>query len=236
MKLNRTLLSSALALALVAMSSVVAKADSVSYNSDSFLGISPFSTSLAVQKFNPSLGTLTGVSITVSAKAAGNIVVINYSNVLGSPTTEAFTNATASSLVTVSTSAGSSASASVNASTTGLSGNAAVGVNQYNGIQGVLTTSSAAVVGAGDFGLYTGPGGATIDVNVTSAPGVYSGSGNLVAFGGTTAVYTYATITYTYTPLAVPEPTSSAMFGIGIVLAVGLGWGRRRRELNKLAV
>jgi hypothetical protein len=237
MNLKRILLFTTVSIATVIGSSSGARATSVSYTSSTFSGITPYSQNLAVNQFDTSLGTLTGISITVSAQASADINVYNPGT-----TDLAFTNASSSSQVVVSTTVGSSASVAVQASTTDVSGTAtAGGISNFNGTPGAVVTSGTATVAAADFGLYEGTGSGTVDINVAAGAGTYSGTGTGLFFGGSTTVASYVTVTYEYTaantnPAAVPEPTSSAIFGIGIVLAVGLGWGRKRRELRKLAV
>lgn len=237
MQLKGIRLAFALTVASVLSAAASTQAASVSYNSATFSGMSPYTVPLAIQKFDTSLGTLTGVSITVSSKTTANIVVINYG-----ATNQVFTDATASIPVTVSTLVGSSTSSSLTATSTLASGIALAapgqpgGFNVFTGVAGSWVTSSpAAVIAPGDFANYSGVGFGTVNVSVSSGVGTFSGSGSSVAFGGSAVVDSYVTVTYEYTPVLVPEPTSSAMFGIGIVLAVGLGWGRRRRQLSNLA-
>lgn len=233
MTLKRTLLLTTLAIATVIGGSTGTQAASVTYTSSTFTGVTPYTENLAVTKFDTTLGTLTGISITVSSQASADIGVINNtSNDLQ------FTDAFASSKVTVSTTVGTTTSVEVAASTDSVSGTAtANSTTNVIGPLGPVVTSAAAIIAAADFGNYQGVGVGTVDLKVDAGVGNYGGSGPTgLFFGGSTTVASYVTITYEYTPAAVPEPTSSAMFGIGIVLAVGLGWGRRRREMRKLAV
>jgi len=235
MNLKRTLFLTALAIATLIGGSSGTQAASVTYTSSTFTGVTPYTQSLSVTKFDTSLGTLTGISITVSAQAEASIGVINTTQ-----SDLAFTDASSTSDVTVSTTVGSTASTNVSASTGLIAGIAlANSTTNVSGPQGALVTSGAATIAPADFGNYEGVGVGTVDLQVDAGTGHYSGTGvSGLFFGGSTTVASYVTITYEYTPAAaaVPEPTSSAMFGIGIVLAVGLGWGRKRREMRKLAV
>lgn len=234
MNLKRTLLLTALAIATVIGSSSGTQAASVTYQSTTFTGVTPYTQNLSVTKFDTSLGTLTGISITVSSQASAAIGVINTGG-----NDAAFTNASASSQVTVSTTVGTTTSVDVTASTGNVSGIAAANATtNISGPLGALVTSGAAIISAADFGNYEGSGSGTVDLKVDAGIGTYTGSGvSGLFFGGSTTVASYVSVTYEYTPAAaVPEPTSSAMFGIGVVLAVGLGWGRRRREMRKLTV
>jgi hypothetical protein len=234
MNLKRTLLLTALAIATVIGGASGTQAASVTYTSSTFTGVTPYTQNLSVTKFDTSLGTLTGISITVSSQASADIGVVNNTG-----TDLAFSNASASSQVTVSTTVGTATSVDVTASTANVSGTATANTTTtVAGPLGSLVTSGAAIIAAADFGNYEGSGSGTVDLKVDAGVGNYSGSGvSGLFFGGSTTVASFVTVTYDYTPVAaVPEPTSSAMFGIGIVLAVGLGWGRRRRELRKFAV
>lgn len=231
MNFKRTLLMTTMGITTVLGGSFSVQAASVSYTSSTYSGVTPYNTNLDVLKFDTSLGTLTGITITVSAEATASLDIFNNTN-----NAMSFTNASSSSDVTVSTTAGSATSVTVTAATTGVSDTAQPGMNSFPGPSSGVVNSAPAIISPADFSLYEGNGSNTIALNVDASAGHYSGTGaSGLFFGGSTTVASNVTITYEYRPVAVPEPTTGAMFGIGVVLAVGLGWGRRRRELKKLA-
>jgi hypothetical protein len=171
----------------------------------------PFAHTLAVQQFNPSLGTLTGVTLSVDATVTSVIEVVNISS---GPLT--FTNATASVPVMVTGPNGTTASTTAVA--TLASGTAQPGLNTYPGISG-SSTGLAPVVGS--FAPYIGAGTFNATIASTALGGTFSGTGGpgsagLLFFGGTAMAGGNIDVTYTYIP-TVPEPASMALLGIGMV-------------------
>jgi len=175
----------------------------------------PFSVdNLTLQQFNPSLGTLTGVTLSVDATVVGYIQVYNSGS-----QTYSFTNATASVPVTATGPGG--ATASTVATATLASGTAAPGFNaSYPGQTGSSTGTSPPVP-LSDFGLYTGTGTFTGTFGSNAMGGTFGGTGGMgsagkLFFGGTATVGGTIDVTYTYTVAAVPEPNSMALLGIGM--------------------
>jgi hypothetical protein len=192
------------------------QADSVTYISTVVPDQSiPFSVPLTLPLFNPSLGTLTGVTLSVDATITADIQVVNINT---SPM--AFTNATASVPVTATGPGG--ATATVTAMAVVPSGTAAPGLNDFPGVAG--STSGVNPVSPADFSLYIGTGTFTGTLSVVAPTGTFSGSGPPgLFFGGTATAGGSIDVTYTFTP-AVPEPSSMALLGIGMVSL--LSWRR----------
>lgn len=182
------------------------RADSVTYYSSTVANQSvPFSYTLPVQQFNPSLGTLTGVVISVDATVEATISVFNATGGALS-----FTNATASIPVTVT--GPESVTAATTATATQATGIAAPGVNSYAGVSG----TSTGVTTVSDFTPYVGTGTFDATISSTASNGTYGGTGPVgLYFGGTVLAGGKIDVTYTY--VAVPEPASMSLLGIGIV-------------------
>lgn len=234
MKLNRNLLLSAIALAaVIGVSSVESRAGTVvqTFTIPTQSISPPFTDNFSFLGFDSSLGTLTGVTITVQATASETVRIFNIDSV-----SHTYSNATYSAPLNISASATGGYTQSFNNTLTtspSTSGTSLPGLTVIS-FPGITVNSSTAIA-SGNLHFYNSNG--NISFGATGGPGVSGGSTSSddIFFGGSASVGGKVTLTYTFVT-AVPEPTSSAMFGIGIVLAVGLGWGRRRRELNKLAV
>jgi hypothetical protein len=175
----------------------------------------PFDQTLSLSKFNPSLGTLTGISFTVSNSVSGYVSIYNVDT-----SSHTFTNATAGDTVTASTTVGSvPESVMTTSNVTVASGSASPGVNNYLPATTVTTTGSQ-VLPMSDWGAYTGTGGSMVSFSFAAGAATYggtetNGSGDLY-FGGKVKGYGSISITYTYTPFAVPEPASLGLLGIGM--------------------
>ncbi len=176
---------------------------------------------LVLNKFNPSLGILTGVTLTLVSKDTIESEVIDLTT-----QNQAYNGATATLPVTMTALNGLTATA------TGVAGPFAGTANrpQYSttvaGTSQVTTTTSANVAPA-DFILYEGAG-QTFDVNVLVSDGTYSGSsaGNTVAFFGTGDSCGTVEVSYDYAP--VPEPGTLAA-GLGLLGYCGMRMVRRAR-------
>jgi hypothetical protein len=191
----------------------------------------PFSYTLPVQQFNPSLGTLTGVTLSVDATVTGYIQIVN----IGS-TSYTFTNATASVPVTV-TGPGvpTPTSVSTTATATLASGTAAPGLNSYAGVTASSTGLTPVAMSA--WGMYTGTGTFDGTIASTATGGTFSGTGGpgsqgKLFFGGTATAGGTIDVTYTYISAVVPEPNSMALLGIGMA---GFFTYRRLFKRNLLA-
>jgi hypothetical protein len=178
------------------------------------------SENLTLADFDPSLGILTGVTLTLVSKDTIESEVINLTG-----DNEAYNNATATLPVTLTALDG------LKVTTTGVAGpfSGVVTSPQFStrvaGMSQVITTTSAGVA-AGDFILYEGAG-QTFDVNVLVSDGVYSGAsaGNSIVFFGAGASCGTVDVTYNYT--SVPEPGTLAA-GLGLLGYCGVNMARRR--------
>jgi hypothetical protein len=181
----------------------------------------PFTAPLLLPKFNPSMGTLTGVTITVNATIVGDIQIFN--NSAGNlPFTNAFT------AVPVTATGPDGAVASATAVANVASGIATGGftVTSFPGVTGTATGSANAV----SFAPYVGAGNFTANLSSTalSASSGGTGGGGKLFFGGTAQAGGTISVTYTFTASAVPEPASMSLLGIGMA-----GFFAFRRFFNK---
>jgi hypothetical protein len=186
------------------------QAASVTYDSSVVpLQSIPFSYVLSLPKFDPSLGTLTGVTLSVDASVLGMVQIFNISG-----TTKSFTNATASVPMTATGPGG--VVATTTATAVVASGTAAPGLNSYPPVLGL--SQGLAPVAPVNFGLYEGVGTFNGTLAVTAASGTFGGTGGggSLFFGGTAEAGGAINVEYTYTPSVVPEPTSMALLGIGM--------------------
>ena len=221
------------------VSSGAAFAGTISYDQIVSPQSTSFNVDVALQKFDPTLGTLTGVTISFTADIIANIVVSN--SLL---TQQSFSNATASVPVTVTGPGSSTASGTAVAGpASGTVGPAVqytipvvppfnVTVPTQTTVSGLTAqTSGSHDVSSADFALYEGSGGSLVHLTFSGNSGTFAGSGvNGVSFGGSATAGGDVKITYTYTaspPPAVPEPSTFALLGLG---SLGLAVGAYRRR------
>jgi hypothetical protein len=224
MKQNKfTILTAALAVAglVPSVSAGGAISQTLAFGGASPGTVTPFSDTLSFNKFNGTLGTLTGVTIELSSVTYGTVQVVNWSG-----NSEGFTSAYAQ--IPISVSAFSHNFVTTTAQATVASGT--VPGPKYNEVDFAGTPGSDAQsvpITSGYWSQLTGSGTGTFDVSVASSLGNFSGSatpGHLL-FGGIASAYGTVEIDYTYTP--VPEPASMAMVaGLGLL---GVGVYRRLR-------
>ncbi|MGC9943873.1 MAG: choice-of-anchor E domain-containing protein [Verrucomicrobiota bacterium] len=176
---------------------------------------------LSLSDFNPSLGSLTGVTITLISNDTIESEVINL---IGH--CQDYKDATATLPVSVTALAG------LTTTTTGVAGPYSGMVRGHQYTESVagkshVTTTSSADIDPSDFILYEGAG-QSFNLDVQVGDGVYSGSsaGNAVAFFGTGDSYGTVEVTYDYS--CVPEPGTLAA-GLGILGFCGINLVRRAR-------
>jgi hypothetical protein len=188
----------------------------------------PFTDNFTLPSFNPSLGTLTGVSVTMSLALTAEIDVINTST-----TAQTFNNATATFSVTSTGPAGLVMNADpVTGPISGTAAPAQGATATFTRFPGLTAFSSSTVqILAPSFGPYVGGTGSpmtfTASLNnatfagITSSPNLYFG-GSAVE-GGTISV----NYTYTTADTSVPEPASLVMVGLGLAGAAAARFRRR---------
>lgn len=178
---------------------------------------------LNLQQFDPTLGTLTGISITLNGSVNSTI---RFESLDGQPSTIVGTSA---ATVTLSRPGGSPIVVTLPTQTRTANVAAFDGTIDFGGASGatfsdVIGTQSetAVLTSAGDFALFTGTGFVAALLSATGNSSV-SGAGNLISQIATQASG-QASITYTYDALVdngVPEPMSWAMMTGGFALIGG---------------
>jgi hypothetical protein len=196
------------------------------------MSLRKLSTLFAVaNQFNPSVGTLTSVVVSVTVNMVAEVDVYNVNG-----PSEMFTNATTSVPVSLSGPASLSVGATVtttpiSGTVIGTQGNPSLGYGLYTQ-SGLTATASNSVTLSTMAALapYIGVGMANLPFSLVASPGVYSGTGPAgVAFGGSASVGATITVTYNYVP--VPEPASIALLGLGSIAGlVGRRVLRRRQS------
>lgn len=183
----------------------------------------PFTQTFDVAKFDPSLGTLVGISMTLETSGSATVKILNETL-----QNQGFTAATArlpllitgpdGSFVEFVTTAGP-ASGTITAAPF-------AGGSMVLSIPGpVITGASNATVPEANFASYIGPGGSTMSFNA-AATGFYSGSSDIADtlwFSGSGRVGGTFTIAYEYITTDVPEPVTMALFGSGLLIMGFLG-------------
>jgi hypothetical protein len=163
--------------------------------------------------FNPALGTLTSVLITLEGDIQGTIGLTNGDN--------------ASHTATGTTSVQYSGGALISFTSSFSTGSQTIGAfGSYN--SGTLTgTNTGSDTVTSGLGPYIGAGGSW-DLLVTTVSGIsVLGGGGFIGASQTTDADAIGTVTYTYTPAGtVPEPATLSLIG-GALLGLGV-LGRKK--------
>ncbi|PPQ27066.1 choice-of-anchor E domain-containing protein [Rhodopila globiformis] len=205
------------ALAAVAANPAFAATESFSHTTP--IQTVPFTDNFTLTAFDTSLGTLTGIEITLTTNSTAIVDVLNNTGAA-----QSFTDATSSVPVTATGPAGVIMSQSLVAGP--FNGNAAPGTDPFPG--NAANATSSVSVAAADFATYEATtSGVSLDFSVATGNGSYHGTAiSGVFFGGSANVGGTTTITYTYTPSTpMPEPMNLMILGAGMA---GLGFVRRR--------
>lgn len=234
-------------LATMAFGLVSANAATVSFNDTTPVleGDSLGSNIINLNKFNPALGTLTKVEITITLSVPSlTIVVDNDATSLANVTAvfgtigSVFFNSSASTYNGFDTLSGSNFSIATQNSTFDVAatvGDSDLEFNDDLGPDNGRFSTTAVLVGqttprvidSGSWSQYSGAGTVNLDVAVDLVTNVNLNSGGgigLARFEGAIPSATFAsTVTYTYTP--VPEPSAVLLGGLSV-----LGLLRRRRH------
>jgi hypothetical protein len=177
-----------------------------------------YAVALTLPQFNPLLGTLQSVSLSVDATTVGQVQVINTTS-----GALPFSNAFTSVPVTVTGPGPTVVTTTATAMVT--SGTANPGLNTFPNVGG-MSTAETPVTGSLIPYMGTSTFGVTLSTTAGSASSGGMGSNGQLFFGGTAKAGGTADVTYTY--LAVPEPASMGLLGIGMA-----GFFAFRRLFNK---
>ena len=176
-------------------------------------------------QFNPTLGTLNSVSVSVLYDFSHSATVTFYTP--GMFTTAATNNNLSVTLsngqqIASATAPDYSQNTTFNAATMTLNNPVNLPSVTNSGAVGPVSLTSAA-----DLALFTGNGTVSIPVLASSVANFTTNNGNGAGLV-TTQADAKVTVSYNYTPNAVPEPSSVVLLGLG---GCGLLWYRRRRAV-----
>jgi hypothetical protein len=217
--LNRSISKIGLAfttLLLASSGAAFAQTASETFSSSSYFGCALDNADFYVPTFNPALGTLENVDVTLTFKMNPTITVYNTTT-----SSIKFTDATISVPIEVS---GLGLTTFDTTLTASHSGTASAGLNSR--LLGPFSSTDTEAVSASNFADWEDQPASTDKVNFTFTKGdpAYSGTaqGYGLLFGGTDAQYGKISVQYTYlSVLAAPEPSGkvlSLIVGLSMML------------------
>jgi hypothetical protein len=182
-----------------------AQTSSETFGTYGYFGCALDNSDFYVPAFNPALGTLEDVDVTLSFRMTPNITVVNTTNA-----SIQFTDASISVPVEVS---GLGLTTFDTTLTASRSGTAGAGTNNY--LLGPSTASGTETISAGDFSSWEDqPTQKYVSFTLSKGDPSYSGTaqGDGLLFGGTDAQYGKISVEYTYlSVLAAPEPSGKVL-------------------------
>ena len=225
MKRNRTVIAAAAGVGLIA--SLSAQAATVSFNDSIPLTTTTWTDSMSVSKFNPALGTLTGITWSFGGNVAGSAQAESRDAQPATLTLDL------KATIGVQKPGGGALAQVIPTVNNTFNATAFDGLLDFGGTSGVSFTgltgsgSDSGSIPAGDWADWIGIGNVTLatDAAGTSAG---SGAGNLVTVFSTDAGADFS-VTYAYNPAVVPEPGTIAMSAVVLLGALGV-WRHRRNQ------
>jgi hypothetical protein len=188
-------------------------------------GQTTFPIALNLSKFDPSLGTLNDIILTLSST---DIVGSEVLNVTGS--TQSYLGASVSGATVTVTGPDSLQTSSLPMSAGPFSGTVAPNSVVHAGSTTEVATAITVHVQPADFGNYTGSGVVSVGLSASSSSAQPSGSGSPSLFFGWYADgYGSVEIEYDYT--AVPEPGTMCA-GLAAISVCGIELARRLRQIR----
>lgn len=209
------------------IASLSAQAASVSFGDTIATKKTTWSDSLSVSKFDPSLGTLTGVSWTFGGNVAGNAQAESLD------AAPAVLSLDLKATITVQKPGGGQLAQVIPVVNNTYNASAFDGTIDFGGTSGVSflgltgSGSDSGSVPSSDWADWTGIGNVTLATDAVGAS-AGTGAGNLITLFNTDAGADFR-VTYSYDPAVVPEPGTLAMSGVVLLGAFGV-WRRRRSQ------
>jgi uncharacterized protein (TIGR03382 family) len=182
----------------------------------------PFSQNFTFNTFNPALGILGNVTLSLATSITAEIDIFN-SNAIP----QTFTNATATIPVTLTGPGPTTVLATAMAGP--ISGVATPGINAFPGLPANASTTMNVL--PANWGFYENPpSGITGTLNVSAASGNYNGTPIPgVFFGGSATAGATVTLEYDY-QAAIPEPGATSFLAAGVLGGLGMVLRRRKKS------
>ncbi len=181
----------------------------------------PFTTAFTLMSFDSTLGTLTGVTITLTDNTSPVLMVANISS-----DSESFTDGSVSIPFTVSVDGLSLAATATGSVASGI---ANPGMNYYS--VAPFSGSTSTNVSSANFAYFEAPGGTPLSFTAATGRGTYSGTGAAaLLFGGDGSTGGTTTVVYSYASTLTPEPALFGSLGFGLL---GLVLVARKRFLKQ---